>query len=105
MVKLHRVDEWPRLPLGGVRRLLGVARRECRHGALEKCAQLMRAATGQDVEIMLGVHGTILRVVVLFCCFFFLRAPVHLNKGHLASPMYKSQDTRTMGAFSLFVFY
>lgn len=59
MVKLHRVDEWLRLPLGGVRRLLGVARRECRHGgALEKCAQSMRTATGQDVEIMLGVDGT-----------------------------------------------
>lgn len=45
MVKLHRVDEWLRLPLGGVRRLLGVARRECRHwGALEnahnQCMQL-----------------------------------------------------------------
>jgi hypothetical protein len=42
-------------------------------GSIGKCAQLMRAATSQDVEIMLGVDGTVVvsREQLFFLVFFF----------------------------------
>lgn len=55
-------------------------------GGIRKCAQSMRAATSQNVEIMLGVDGTTYLASIFSVFFLLLRAPVKLNKGHLASP-------------------
>lgn len=66
-------------------------------GSIRKCAQSMHAATSQDVEIMLGVDGTISRGV-------FFSVSSFSSSGKLEQYVQESQDTRTMGLFSLFAF-
>lgn len=64
-------------------------------GSIRKCAQSMHAATSQDVEIMLGVDGTISRGV--FFLFLLFRAPVNLNS------MFKRVKIRVPWAFFPFL--
>lgn len=96
MVKLHRVDEWLRLPLGGVRRLLGVARRECRHwGALENAHNQCMQLPAKTLRLCSAL--TVLSRGVFFFLFLLFRAPVNLNS------MFKRVKIRVPWAFFPFL--